>query len=72
MPTRDRGLVWFTIINRGPYVPTFRSEQDKFLQRLLKQLQIAQSVPGVLTPHSGINYVPQLGAAHRNEILFRS
>ncbi|RAM49266.1 MAG: D-alanyl-D-alanine carboxypeptidase [Hapalosiphonaceae cyanobacterium JJU2] len=71
MPTRDRGLVWFAIINRGPYVPTFRSEQDKFLQSLLKQLQIAQSVPSVLTPHLGINYVPKLGAANRNEILFR-
>ncbi|MER3491612.1 MAG: D-alanyl-D-alanine carboxypeptidase [Mastigocladus sp. ERB_26_2] len=72
MPTRDRGLVWFAIINRGPYVPTFRAEQDKFLQRLLKQLQIAQGVPSVLTPHSGINYVPQLGAANRNEVLLRS
>ncbi|WP_315784856.1 D-alanyl-D-alanine carboxypeptidase [Fischerella sp. JS2] len=72
MPTRDRGLVWFAIINRGPYVSTFRAEQDKFLQNLLKQLQIAQGVPSVLTPHFGINYVPQLGATNRNEVLFRS
>ncbi|MCX7594606.1 MAG: D-alanyl-D-alanine carboxypeptidase, partial [Fischerella sp.] len=72
MPTRDRGLVWFAIINRGPYVPTFRSEQDKFLQRLLQQLQIVQGVPPVLTPHSPINSVPRLGAANRNEVLFKS
>ncbi|NWF61819.1 MAG: D-alanyl-D-alanine carboxypeptidase [Fischerella sp.] len=72
MPTRDRGLVWFAIINRGPYVPTFRAEQDKLLQRLLQQLQIVQSVPPVLTPHSPINSVPRLGAASRNEVLFKS
>ncbi len=72
MPTRDRGMVWFAIINRGPYVSNFRLEQDKLLQRLVQQLQIPQEVPAALAPHSPINSVPPLGEVSRNEIVFRS
>ncbi|MBD6615123.1 D-alanyl-D-alanine carboxypeptidase [Komarekiella sp. 'clone 1'] len=72
MPTRDRGLVWFAIINRGTNVSAFRTGQDNLLQRLVKQLQVAPSVPAALTPHSAINSLPQLGAGDRNDILFRS
>ncbi len=72
MPTRDRGLVWFAIINRGTNVSAFRTGQDHLLQRLVQQLQVAPSVPAALTPHSPINSVPQLGAGDRNDILFRS
>ena len=71
VPTRDRGLVWFSIINRGPQVSAFRQEQDKLLQALVKQLQVAAIVPAALTPHSGINALPELGAASRNEVLFK-
>lgn len=69
MPTRDRGLVWFAILNRGFSVSAFRNNQDQLLQHLLKQLQVAQSVPGALIPHSDINK-PQLGAVNRNEIVY--
>lgn len=72
MPTRDRGLVWFAIINRGPYVPTFRAEQDQLLQKLSKQLQVPPTVPAAVTPHSAIEVLPKLGAVDRNEILYRS
>ncbi|QSJ17479.1 D-alanyl-D-alanine carboxypeptidase [Nostoc sp. UHCC 0702] len=72
MPTRDRGLVWFAIINRGTNVSAFRAGQDKLLQRLVQQLQVATTVPDVLTPHSTINSLPELGATSRNEILYRS
>jgi serine-type D-Ala-D-Ala carboxypeptidase/endopeptidase (penicillin-binding protein 4) len=72
MPTRDRGLVWFAIINRGTNVSAFRTGQDHLLQSLVKQLQVAPSVPAALTPHSAINSVPQLGAGDRNDILFKS
>lgn len=35
LPTRQHGLVWFTIINRGPnHTEGFRQEQDRFLQTL--------------------------------------
>ncbi len=65
MPTRDRGLVWFTIINRGGDVYGFRQQQDELLQRLSKQwgvlptLQVSTSStpPGIL------------GDSKRNEIV---
>ncbi|MBH8554318.1 D-alanyl-D-alanine carboxypeptidase [Nostocaceae cyanobacterium CENA357] len=72
MPTRDRGLVWFAIINRGPGIPAFRKEQDKLLQNLVQKLQVVPEVPTALTPHSSINSLPELGAASRNEILLKS
>src|ERR671933_2061943 len=37
IPTRDRGRVWFAIINRGTDVDGFRKQQDEFLQRLVQQ-----------------------------------
>ncbi|KAB8335368.1 D-alanyl-D-alanine carboxypeptidase [Scytonema tolypothrichoides VB-61278] len=70
VPTRDRGLVWFAIINRGTNVSGFRTGQDQLLQRLVKQLQVASGVPATLIPHIAINTIPQLGAASRNEMLY--
>lgn len=70
MPTRDRGLVWFAIINRGTNVSGLRVGQDQFLQRLVQQLQVAPSLPTALIPHSAINTTPELGSASRNEILY--
>ncbi|AFZ60501.1 D-alanyl-D-alanine carboxypeptidase [Anabaena cylindrica FACHB-243] len=72
VPTRDRGLVWFAIINRGNNVSSFRAEQDKLLQHLVKQLQASAGVPTVLTPHSATQSLPKLGSVQRNEILYRS
>jgi len=69
MPTRDRGLVWFAILNRGTNVSAFRTGQDQLLQRLVQQLQLPPEVPAALTPHSAINTGPALGAVSRNEIL---
>ncbi|NET84055.1 MAG: D-alanyl-D-alanine carboxypeptidase [Moorea sp. SIO1F2] len=34
LPTRDRGLVWFAIINGGNDILEFRTKQDQLLQRL--------------------------------------
>lgn len=70
MPTRDRGLVWFTIINRGNNIENLRTRQDQLLQRLLTQWQVADTTPATITPKS-LNSTPTpLGAANRNEILF--
>ncbi|WP_017654553.1 D-alanyl-D-alanine carboxypeptidase [Fortiea contorta] len=69
MPTRDRGLVWFAILNRGTNVSAFRTGQDQLLQQLVKQLQIAPEVPAVLTPHSPMQPLPELGAINRNQVL---
>ncbi|MDM9385107.1 D-alanyl-D-alanine carboxypeptidase [Chlorogloeopsis sp. ULAP01] len=72
IPTRDRGLVWFTIINRGPYVLNFRAEQDKLLQNLTKQLQAPSAIPKAIAPHSPIEVLPKFGTNERNEILYKS
>jgi D-alanyl-D-alanine carboxypeptidase/D-alanyl-D-alanine-endopeptidase (penicillin-binding protein 4) len=69
MPTRDRGLVWFAIFNRGTNLSAFRTGQDKLLQRLVQLLQISPSVPDALTPHSTTDHIPVLGAVNRNEIV---
>ncbi|BCL36190.1 D-alanyl-D-alanine carboxypeptidase/D-alanyl-D-alanine-endopeptidase [Nostoc sp. MS1] len=69
VPTRDRGLVWFAIINRGPQVGAFRQQQDKLLQRIVQLLQVAPSTPTALTPHSP-NSLPDLGDTKRSEIVY--
>ncbi|AKG21888.1 D-alanyl-D-alanine carboxypeptidase [Calothrix sp. 336/3] len=72
MPTRDRGLVWFAIINRGVGVTAFRSEQDKLLQSLLKQLQVSDVIPASITPHDAASKsLPKFGQGERNEVLFK-
>ncbi len=37
LPTQKYGLVWFTIINRSTSWEATRSEQDKFLQKIVNQ-----------------------------------
>lgn len=69
MPTRDRGLVWFTIINRGTNVEGLRNRQDQLLQGLLQQLQVVTTLPAELTPHPVSSNSVRLGASERNEIL---
>jgi D-alanyl-D-alanine carboxypeptidase/D-alanyl-D-alanine-endopeptidase (penicillin-binding protein 4) len=70
LPTRDRGLVWFAILNHGSNVSAFRAEQDKLLQRLVQQLQPTAEVSSALIPHSTKAVLPELGAASRNQILY--
>lgn len=71
MPTRDRGLVWFAIINRGSDVEGFRAQQDRLLQRLLQQWRVAPVLPAALTSHQASDTTSQLGAADRNEIVYK-
>ncbi|NET11580.1 MAG: D-alanyl-D-alanine carboxypeptidase [Okeania sp. SIO1H6] len=49
IPTREEGLVWFTMINRSPYWEATRVEQDKFLQQLVSLWGVTE-VPAVITP----------------------
>jgi serine-type D-Ala-D-Ala carboxypeptidase/endopeptidase (penicillin-binding protein 4) len=71
MPTRDRGLVWFAIINRGSAIERFRNEQDRLLQSLSKQLQVAPIVPAALTPNLQELTTHPLGAVRRNEVMYK-
>jgi D-alanyl-D-alanine carboxypeptidase/D-alanyl-D-alanine-endopeptidase (penicillin-binding protein 4) len=70
MPTRDRGLVWFAIINRGNDIESFRTQQDQLLQRLLKRWGIAQTTPIGIIPRTETNDgTRHLGDISRNEII---
>ncbi|MBV8887302.1 MAG: D-alanyl-D-alanine carboxypeptidase [Chroococcidiopsidaceae cyanobacterium CP_BM_RX_35] len=72
MPTRNRGLVWFAIINHGSHVDSFRTQQDQLLQHLLQKWQAALTLPAALTPHLASDVTNQLGAASRNESFHKS
>jgi D-alanyl-D-alanine carboxypeptidase/D-alanyl-D-alanine-endopeptidase (penicillin-binding protein 4) len=72
LPTRDRGLVWFVIINRGWQIESLRAGQDKFLQNLLHQWHAFPAIPTAIVPRAiGTTSMP-LGASSRNEVLYRS
>jgi serine-type D-Ala-D-Ala carboxypeptidase/endopeptidase (penicillin-binding protein 4) len=52
MPTRDRGLVWFTIINKGNQIGAFRQQQDLLLQTLAKEWGEITPAPLVVSRHN--------------------
>ncbi len=71
LPTRDRGLVWFAIINRGEDIEGLRAGQDTFLERLQKQWGAPPAPIPAIASGSPLNSdSTRLGAANRNEILF--
>ncbi|MBF2002268.1 MAG: D-alanyl-D-alanine carboxypeptidase [Synechococcales cyanobacterium M58_A2018_015] len=69
MPTRDRGLVWFTIVNLGAgELGDFHRQQDMLLQRL----QQVWGTPNPLPPSvqsSNREGFKRLGATNRNQVL---
>ncbi len=52
LPTRDRGLIWFAILNRGEDLDGLRDRQDQLLQNLLEQWGADQSVATEIDPSS--------------------
>jgi serine-type D-Ala-D-Ala carboxypeptidase/endopeptidase (penicillin-binding protein 4) len=54
LPTRDRGLVWFTLINRGTDISHLRHQQDDLLQQLQQQWGKPLMPPARLQPSAGI------------------
>lgn len=70
IPTRDRGLVWFTIINRGWDLDEFRYQQDLFLQGLSQEWTPTASVPDEIRSSDRDQMsANKLGAPERNTIL---
>jgi serine-type D-Ala-D-Ala carboxypeptidase/endopeptidase (penicillin-binding protein 4) len=51
LPTRDRGLVWFVIVNKGSQISALRQQQDTLLQALLKEWGAVTPTPLVVTKH---------------------
>jgi serine-type D-Ala-D-Ala carboxypeptidase/endopeptidase (penicillin-binding protein 4) len=52
LPTRDRGLVWFVIINKGSQIAKLRQQQDLLLQSLVKEWGQVTPTPLVVTKHN--------------------
>ena len=68
LPTRDRGLVWFAILNRGTEIEDLRRRQDLLLQALVKQWGPAPTTPIALISTAPINVETILGDDQRNQI----
>ncbi|NJO77407.1 MAG: D-alanyl-D-alanine carboxypeptidase [Cyanobacteria bacterium RM1_2_2] len=67
LPTRDRGLVWFTIINLGGGdIGNFHSQQDLLLQQVQQVWGVA-SLAAAKPTHPTQNGAAQLGATIRNQ-----
>ncbi len=51
LPTAERGLVWFVIVNKGSQIAKLRQQQDTLLQSLLQTWGRVTPVPLVVTKH---------------------
>ncbi len=70
LPTRDRGFVWFAIINRGSDISNLRKQQEVFLKSLQQQWG-AMSSPTMIEPSAWVGTRrATLGASARNEIVY--
>ncbi|WP_267384132.1 D-alanyl-D-alanine carboxypeptidase [Cyanobacterium sp. uoEpiScrs1] len=65
IPTKERGQVWFSIINHGYNIERFRVEQDRFLQRLAEHWQLTHVLSTQKTK-------PYLGDPQRNKLNTKS
>lgn len=70
LPTRDRGLVWFAIINGGWDIEGFRVQQDEFLQQLIQQWGAVKILPFTVNNSSEVpKNLAKIGQLERNEIF---
>jgi serine-type D-Ala-D-Ala carboxypeptidase/endopeptidase (penicillin-binding protein 4) len=71
LPTRDRGLVWFAIINQGTDITHLRNQQDRLLQALQKHWGGEAKGGSAIAPSPWIEQRQStLGASTRNEIIY--
>jgi serine-type D-Ala-D-Ala carboxypeptidase/endopeptidase (penicillin-binding protein 4) len=73
LPTRDRGLVWFTIINVGAGdIGNLHDQQDRLLQSLQAAWGQATPVPAVIqSGDRATNPINWLGNASRNQVVWK-
>jgi serine-type D-Ala-D-Ala carboxypeptidase/endopeptidase (penicillin-binding protein 4) len=64
LPTRDRGLVWFVIVNQGSQIAKLRQQQDTLLQSLVTEWGRITPTPLVVTKHD--RYPAYFGDPARN------
>lgn len=67
LPTQDKGIVWFSLINYGSGLDALRSRQDQVLLELEQQWGKAPSIPPELQTTVVIGQAPyQFGSPERN------
>ncbi|MBW4579230.1 MAG: D-alanyl-D-alanine carboxypeptidase [Tildeniella nuda ZEHNDER 1965/U140] len=69
LPTRDRGFVWFVMINRGTDLDDLRDRQDQLLQALVKQWGSVATRPLALSPNGTQSTANRLGAGDRTDAV---
>lgn len=70
MPTKEKGIVWFSLLNYGSGLDNLRSRQDEVLAALEKQWGRADDVPPELQTKVRIGEAPyQLGDSQRNQLI---
>jgi D-alanyl-D-alanine carboxypeptidase/D-alanyl-D-alanine-endopeptidase (penicillin-binding protein 4) len=70
LPTRDRGLIWFAIVNRGTNLEGLRNQQDSLLQTLVNTWGVQPDRPLALTPNGSSRLASAgIGDASRNEAV---
>jgi len=71
VPTRDRGLIWFTIVNYGAGdLGVFHDQQDALLQRLQQKWGVPTPIPPSIRPSDrSTNLFNRIGAPERNQLL---
>ena len=73
MPTQNRGLVWFSIINRGTNLEGLRNQQDILLNQLQTYWGKPDSRSTTITPTPSVTTSEsRLGAPERNVIVGNS
>lgn len=60
LPSRDRGLIWFAILNRGTAIEELRRQQDNALQAMTRTWGMPLSPPAVIAPTLA-NQAPKSG-----------
>lgn len=65
LPTKDKGIVWFAILNKGSNVAQLRDRQEVLLNTLLKDWGYVSNLPPELTPLPARN-----SKTSRSEIVF--
>ncbi|MGK7891845.1 MAG: D-alanyl-D-alanine carboxypeptidase [Leptolyngbyaceae cyanobacterium] len=64
--TEKQGIVWFTIINRGPNLDALRRQQDELLNALVQKWGAVMVLPPELQPSGkSLDLTNQLGASGR-------
>jgi D-alanyl-D-alanine carboxypeptidase/D-alanyl-D-alanine-endopeptidase (penicillin-binding protein 4) len=71
LPTRDRGLVWFSMINYGAGdIQIFHDQQDFLLERLQKNWGVTAPVPSGIRPSDRSNLPSnRVGSGDRSEVV---